>query len=225
MSSSTELRVLRGLSSDDATELRMPELRHGTWTRLGDGAVRGDDATELLLDRLAGATREAARAQGYAVGWAEGRHAAVAAAQAEAEQAASEAAAHEERRRVEHAAAVAALRAAAEHLHGELGRVCRAVDEQASGLALELTRELVGSAVPDAEHVLARVLGLLPDHPVVRVRLHPEVAADAGELRGHGVSVVADPQLGRGDAVVEADDHVVDLRTAEALTRLREVLR
>lgn len=231
MSSSTseqrEHRVLRGSGSAHASELRIPELRTGVWTRFGDSAAQGDEVTEQLLDRLAESTRSVARAQGYAVGWAQGRREAEVAARAEADETARREAALAEQRAVEHDAAVAALRAAAARLEEELVTVCRAVDEQAAGLALELTRELVGHAPADADHVVARVAGLLPDHPVVRVRLHPEVATDAGELREHGLSqvaVVADPELGRGDAVVEADDHVVDLRVGHALARLAEVL-
>lgn len=224
MSSSTDLRIIPATTAR-TSEVRMPELRGGTWTRLGDETVHGDEVTEQLLEQLAATTLAAARAQGYAVGWAQGRQEAQDAARAEVALSAQAATRAEEQRALEHAAAVAALRAAAEELHAQVADVCRAVDDQAAGLALELTHELVGHAVPDAEHVLARVTGLLPDHPVVRVRLHPEVAADAGALHDHGVAVVADPQLGRGDAVVEADDHVVDLRVAQALARLREVLR
>ena len=50
-----------------------PDLRTGVWTRLGDSAVLGDPVTEAALDGLAERTHSAARAQGYAVGWAEGR--------------------------------------------------------------------------------------------------------------------------------------------------------
>ena len=97
-------------------------------------------------------------------------------------------------------------------------------DVLAAEHGLELTAELVGHHPAAADHVLSRVVGVLPQHPVVRVRLHPEVAADAGVLAEHGVAVVADPQLGRGDALVECDEHVVDLRVDHALARLREAL-
>lgn len=226
MSSSTETpRLLRGVSSEHATGLRMPELSGSGWSRFGDDAAMGDEVTERLLEHLAESTRGAARAQGYAVGWAEGRREAEAAAATEAEQLALREADVAERREAEHAAAVAALREAAALLEQQVTHVCHRVDEQATGLALELTRELVGGALPDAgAHTVRRVLGVLPDHPVVRVRLSPSVAAEAGELRTHGVTVVPDPALGPADAVVEADDHVVDLRVGRALDRLREVL-
>lgn len=175
--------------------------------------------------RTVEATHETARAQGYAVGWAQGRREAEASVRAESEQLAAAAAAAEARRDAEHAAAVAALREAAVAAHRALAEVCRRVDDQAAGMALELTRELVGAAAADPTHVLDRVLGLLPLHAVVQVRLHPAVAAVAGQLGDLGIAVVADPTLGPSDAVALADDHVVDLRVDEAVSRLAEVLR
>lgn len=170
-------------------------------------------------------TRDAARAQGYAVGWAEGRRAAEAAVQSEAEELRRVVAADEERRDAEHAAAVAALREAAEVARVALVEACRRVDEQAAVLALELTRTLLGDVVPDPAAVVGRVVGLLPEHAVATVRLHPDVAAVAGDLRDLGIVVVADPTLGRADALAHAEDHVVDLRVDRAVARLAEVLR
>ncbi|MDR7252838.1 flagellar assembly protein FliH [Nocardioides sp. BE266] len=169
-------------------------------------------------------THDAARAQGYAVGWAQGRREAEAAVRAEADELARTAAAREEQRDLELVAALGALRETASAAHALLADACRRVDEQAGALALELTRTLVGAVEPDPAHVLDRVLGLLPAHAVASVRLHPEVAALAGDLTDAGVLVVADPSLGRADAVAQADDHVVDLRVDEALARLAEVL-
>lgn len=225
MSSSSEPRLLRGAASADAVGVSMPDLRSGHWTRLGDTTVLGDAVTEQLLDTLAESTRQAARAQGYAVGWAEGRREAERAARAAAEAAAEQAAADVRRREAEHRDALAALQQAAALVRERLTEVCRAVDEQAAELALELTRELVGQTAANAgRHALQRVAELLPEHPVVRVRLHPDVAPTATGLLEQGVAVVADPTLGRADAVVEADTHVVDLRVTTALERLREVL-
>jgi flagellar assembly protein FliH len=225
MSSSSDARLVRGEQSAGATALTMPELRSGRWTRLGDRTVLGDAVTEELLDGLAASAREAARAQGYAVGWAEGRRAAESASRAAVAAATDDARRQETRREAEHAAAMAALAAAADQLQARFEEVCRDVDGQAVDLVLELTRELVGQAATEAaEHVVRRVVGLLPDHPVVRVRLHPDVAATATDLHDQGVAVVADEDLGPADALVEADSHVVDLRVGTALARLREAL-
>lgn len=169
-------------------------------------------------------THDSARAQGYAVGWAQGRREAEASARAEADELARASAAREQRRDAELAAAVSALHEATAAAHQLFADACRRVDEQAGVLALELTRTLVGALEPDPTHVLDRVLGLLPAHAVASVHLHPEVAAVAGDLTDLGVVVVADPSLGRADAVAQADDHVVDLRVDQALARLGEVL-
>ncbi|SEB89568.1 flagellar assembly protein FliH [Nocardioides exalbidus] len=189
-------------------------------------------STDVLRPRLPElqtleATHDTARAQGYAVGWAQGRRDAEAAARAESEELARSSVAHEARRDAEVAAAVAALTAAVTAAHDLLAAACVRVDEQAGALALELTRALVGATLDagsDPAHVLDRVVGLLPGHAVASVRLHPSVAAVADDLVALGVQVVADPTLGPADAVAQADDHVVDLRVDEALSRLAEVL-
>lgn len=212
MSSSTESALLRGARSEQVEGVRMPDLGTGSWSRRSPGVdTSGEHA--------------AARAQGYAVGWAEGRREAEASLRSERAREAEARQVAEAARAAEHAAAVTALHEAATLLVKAASEVCRTVDEQASELALALTRELVGRAPAEEGHVLARVTGLLPDHPVVRVRLHPDVAASAGVLTEQGVAVVADPTLERSDALVETDDHVLDLRVSEALARLARALR
>lgn len=208
-----------------------PELRTGVWTRLGDTSVLGDDITEVTLGALAERTRTAARAQGYAVGWAEGRREALREA-AEAAEVAEVANAEVERgRQAEHRTAVLGLAVAAEELETALQAVCTQVAEQATGLAFEVVRELVArelsvAADPGAD-VVRRVLAVLPTTTHTVVRLHPDagVSAAVAELTDLGVRVVADPTLEPGDALVETDDAVVDLRVSTALERLREVLR
>jgi len=182
--------------------------------------------TGLRLPELSAVetTRETARAQGYAVGWAQGRREAEAAVRAEVDELSRATAVRESQRDAEQAAAVVALRQAAAAGQELLAAACHRVDEQAGALALELTRTLLGALEPDPVHVIARVCGLLPEHAVGSVRLHPEVAALAGDLADLGILVVADPSLGRADAVAQADDHVVDLRVDEALARVAEVL-
>lgn len=230
MSSSSEARVVRGDSAAAATGLVTPELRAGSWTRLGGQSVLGDAVTEQTLATLAESTRAAARSQGYAIGWSQGRREATDAARLVAEETEQRQIADEARREAEHRTAVAALEAAAAELHRTVAAVCEKVEEQATGLAFELTRELVGHELSlggpgsmAGEHVVRRALGLLPDTSVVRLRLHPEVASTVTDAGPH-VSIVADPGLGPGDAIAEADDHVIDLRISSALDRLREVL-
>lgn len=223
-------RVVRGSSASSATGLTTPELRSGEWTRLGVANVLGDAVTERTLSTLAESTRAAARSQGYSVGWAQGRREADETARLAAEQTAEHNAAAEARREAEHRAAVSALELAAARLDETLTELSARVDAQASELAFELTRELVGRELALAEDpgadTVRRVLAVLPGRTDVRVRLHPDVARDAAaaDLTDHGVTVVADPALAPTDALVESEGAVLDLRIETAINRLREVL-
>lgn len=213
-------------SSEPHGGVATPELRVGRWTRLGGSSVLGDEVTESMLDGLATKAREAARAQGYAVGWAEGRRAAADQAAAEEAERTARHQGAESRRQAEHDDAVAALGRAAEQVRGLLDELAAAVEQQASELACALTAEILGAHTASADAV-ARVLRVLPAVPVGRVRLHPAVvsAEAARDLAGRGVEVVADAALGRADALVESPDgSVTDLRVDAAMERVREVL-
>jgi flagellar assembly protein FliH len=218
--------VLRESEAGAARPLPTPDLRTGTWTRLGEGAVVGDHLTELALGRIAERARAAAEAQGYAVGWSTGSRDA-------AERAVLDRAAHERaaletetRRAAEHAAAMAALRAAVEELHAESSALRARLEAQATELALAVTEAVLGAgaAASVPADVVARVLEVLPVGPAVRLRVHPTVARTASADLPESVDVVADPSLGTADALVELADHVVDLRVDEAYRRVREAL-
>ncbi len=225
MSSLSEVRPAAYPSAD------RPDLRTGLWTRLGDSAVLGDEATEAALGSLADRTQRAARSQGYAVGWAEGRQEALSCAAETAAHTLRQAREAEQLRDFEHDAAVAGLARAAAALEAATAEVTGRVAEQATELALELTRALVGHELADATDpgagVVARVLAVLPSDPTTQVRLHPDAAASSATrlLAEHGVRLVGDPTLARGDAVVETDTTAIDLRVTTALARLAEVLR
>lgn len=212
------------------TPLSIPELRTGVWTRFGANSVLGDTVTEQTLSTLAESTRTAARSQGYSVGWAEGQRAAREAARETGELAEADRLRAEARRQAEHREAVATLELAAAEVRDAIAATCARIEEQATEVAWAITQELLGRelAVADSADVVRRVLALLPSEPVLRVRLNPADAAGAtetGELSGQGVLVVADPALHRGDALIEAQEHVLDLRIDTALERVREVLR
>jgi len=207
-----------------------PDLRRGDWTRLGDERVLGDGATEAVLGRLAERARTAAQAQGYAVGWSEGQRAALRRSAEESAVAAAEAERREQSRAREHQAAVAGLRAAAAAVAAAADEVATHLAEQATDLAFEVVRTLLGHELaatsdPGAD-VVARVLAVLPKDPTTVVRLHPSTATydGLGELVAHGVDVVADASLDLHDAVVETDTSAIDLRLSLALDRLREAL-
>ncbi|TIC78629.1 FliH/SctL family protein [Nocardioides sp. GY 10127] len=223
-------RVLRGAGAAGADALRTPELRSGEWTRFTDDAALGDTVAEDILASLAGDVREAARSQGYAIGWAEGRRAAAAEHErvlAELHQAAAEA---EQRRSVEHAAAVRALAAAARGLDEELAARVVSIEEQSLALAAELTELLVGHELAVAEDpvrdLVRRALTLQPVGAPVTLRIAPGQLAPEHRamLAEAGVGVAEDFTLAPGDALVESPRQVVDLRISTALERIREAL-
>ena len=208
-----------------------PDLRNGVWTRLGDHAVLGDQVTEAALGALAERTRDAARAQGYSVGWAEGRREALEQARLTATLVEQRHQEEELRREREHQTAIAALVAAAQALDTAAQDVATRIADQAVDLAFELTETIVGHELacesdPGAAAV-RRVLATLPADPMTTVRLHPTVAhSDAvAALAEHGVRLVVDPALAVHDAVVETETSAIDLRIGTALDRLREALR
>jgi flagellar assembly protein FliH len=205
------------------------ELRTGAWTRLGDSAVLGDAATEHTLSGLAEQAQAAARAQGYSTGWAEGRRAADERAEEHRRELVAEHRAQEARREAEHRVAVDALTRAATGFTDALASVCAQVAAHTTEIAVALTEELLGHelAVASAPGVDAvhRALDLVPAEAVVKVRLCPDEASDPvlAELPGP-VTVVADPSLRRGDALVETVDGIVHARVSGAISRVREVL-
>jgi flagellar assembly protein FliH len=223
------------LTADDADQVTVRavgpgrELRTGGWTRLGSSSVLGDQVTEHALAALAADTRAAARAQGYATGWAEGRRAAEERAAVQEQQVADQHRAEEQRREAEHRAAVQALLRAAAELDQALAAACARVESHAVEIAVGLTEELLGRELAVAEtpglDAVRRALALVPGEPVVRIRVgaeearHPLLADLAGSA-----TVVADPTLGRGDVLVETEAGVVDARVSGAIERVREVL-
>ncbi len=125
MNSSSELETV-----DNPTVSR-PDLRTGIWTRLGDNAVLGDEVTEAALGILAERTRDAARAQGYSVGWAEGRREALELAAVTARMVEQRHLEEEQRRESEHQTALAALVAAAAALRTASQEAATQIADQA----------------------------------------------------------------------------------------------
>ena len=82
------------------------------------------------------------------------------------------------------------------------------------------------SDVPgSARAALARATGTPEADAIVAVRMHPDAIAtlDAAAIESVGASagirLVADPALGRGDAVAELPVGIIDARIASALAR------
>ena len=231
-STSPEPRVVRATEHPVVSPAPLgADLRSGQWTRLGSNGVLGDLTTEVTLHGLAERSRQAARAQGYAMGWAEGRRAGEARARRQADQDDERRDQAESRRRHEHEQAVQALDAAAREMRGRLDEACAAVETHVVEVALQIAeavvgRELATSADPGGDAV-RRILRLLPPEVTTfTLRLHPDDQAllDPGLLGGHTVTVVPDPAVDRGSAVAETDTRVVDASVAAALDRVRQVL-
>jgi flagellar assembly protein FliH len=218
--------VIRRVDADRVTPLAMHDLRAATWTRHGGTAVRGDQATETMLERLADEARTAAEAQGYAAGWARGVRDAQVAAEQDRQAAAREADAREQAHARDRADAIGALSAAARSLRVRADETCRRLEDQAASLALAVTEAVLARTVPEisADEVVDRAVRLIDQDLPARVRVHPEVARAAACHARDGVTLVADPALGRADAVVELEDHALDLRVDRALQRVREAL-
>jgi flagellar assembly protein FliH len=230
-STSSDGVVLRGLPEDSVNDAgAQTDLRTGGWTRLGDRGVLGDPATETALQALAERTREAARAQGYASGWAEGRRVALANAQAvEAERTV--------RHEAEHAAAMdaqrqaaGALGAATDRLVETLHRLAAELSGQAVEVALQVAEAVVGHEIACATDpggdALRRAMTAVPPLVPVVVRMNPADRArvDLTGFGGRDITLVDDPTLAPGDALVETENGVVDATIAAALARVREVL-
>jgi flagellar assembly protein FliH len=230
-SESLQRRVLRELPGDAVPGIPSGhDLREGVWTRFGAGTVLGDAATEATLVGLAERSRTAARAQGFAAGWAEGLRAS----------AARTSDAHEAQVRVfdEHAAtfmaaqrsALSAVETAARRCAETTEQVQRELAEAAVDLALQLVEAILGREVatasdPGADALHRALVGVPVDVPLV-VRLHPDdlSALDRTCVGERSASFVADPSLARGDAVVETEAGVVDATVAGALARVRKAL-
>lgn len=221
-------------------EAEFPELgsrlmRGGAAAELPAALLEGllDPLQRQALDALSDTARQAARAEGYAVGWAQGRRAADEVAAAE------EAAASAERAR-QAALAADALSSAVQALTtAAAGLEARAVvpaaelaDAVVAG-AFELAQALLGrelavSADPGRDAIL-RALTVLPEGRPVTARLHPDDAPVTRvglsiEGLGRDVLVFPDPTVERGGAIVDCDSSRVDAQLGSALERVREVL-
>jgi len=173
------------------------------WSAFGDGVADGD------------------RERGYAAGFAEGQ-----------------AAAAEEFRRAERVRD-AEVERAVQALGTAVEASARALDERVDllaralpGLVFELAEALVGRelavSTDPGRDALARAMALHPSKEPVVARLHPDDIGRLGDLGalgdGREITVVPDPSVAPGDAVVEVGPSRIESRMAEALDRVRTVL-
>lgn len=163
--------------------------------------------------------RRDAHAQGVRQGRAEGREAGRAEGQAEV--------------RARADGALRALEAAAARLGLTDAVTVAEVAPRILELALELTqlilqRELASTEEPGLD-ALRRVLPLAPAEGEVVVRLNPGDAAELGPYTalapGRSVTIVADPSLASGDAVLDCGPSRIDARLDQAMARIAGALR
>jgi flagellar assembly protein FliH len=167
----------------------------------------------------ADAIREQARAEGFAMGHAEGAAAARAEAQAEL------------------APAVQALAAATEALAAERGGLADQVEARAVELAIELAEKVVAGAIEaQPERVLDVVRGALRcfmERERVQILVNPDdlglvrdtIEELAGELGGiEHVEVQEERRIRRGSAIVRTPAAQVDASLSAKLDRAREVV-
>jgi flagellar assembly protein FliH len=219
MISSPELpaRVLRGSAAAEAQSAPLGNVLQAH--------VPVDAATVVI--------RAAARAEGYAVGWAEGRRAADEAAALEASVAAGERAEAAARAAHDVAAALQALHAAASALEARAVVPAAELADAVTAGAFELAQALLGRelslAVDPGLDAIRRALVMLPEGRPVTVRLNPDDASVTRESLasaslGREIHVVPDPAVEPGGAVVDCDATRVDAQLGLALQRVREVL-
>lgn len=183
-----------------------------------------------LIGSADGSERERARVRGYAEGHAEGFRAASAEV-AETHRLA------DERRRAEDAvaaraldAAVAALHAAAASFAARERELTTAAESRVLEAAIELAEIILAAELTDpgasAAAAVRRALAEVDAAAIRELRVHPD---DLHTLTRHdgapmGLSLIADAELDRGDAIVVLEDGHIDARIAAGLDRARRAL-
>ncbi|HET9143757.1 FliH/SctL family protein [Actinophytocola sp.] len=182
-----------------------------------------------------GSPRNAARDEGYAIGWAQGMREARESTIA-ARQRAERELEHTLRQRDERVErAMAAMSAAAGRIREITVQRSEELSELILAAAIDLAEAIVGAELSAdvlgaTRTAVARALAQLPAGPAVIVRLNPEDLAeltDAGDLPpsgAHEVTFVADPEVARGDAVAQNKVSTVEATVSGALQRVRAEL-
>lgn len=182
--------------------------------------LRNTDFTEVA---------ERARVQGHAAGYAAGRREATATLDAElaALRVEQDEALAADRAHLAAAAALLRHASAAWAEHAETAAV--AAEEKLLAAAVEIASAILGRELLDREGsaiaAARRALTAAGDAPVQTLRMHPadvDLVLAAGGAGG--VRLVPDLTLGRGDAMADLPDGVVDARMPTATERVRRAL-
>lgn len=171
-----------------------------------------------------------ARAQGHAAGFSAGLREAAAETEALRARLIAEHELELQRQAEQTAAATAALETAAAALRAGALPVLAESQQVLAAAAIELAEAVIGrelaTTADSARSALHRALGDADAVPALRVRMSPADlhAIDESTRSSIGVDLVADSQLGRGDAIAELPDGYLDARIGTALARAREAL-
>ncbi|NEM91175.1 FliH/SctL family protein [Galbitalea soli] len=172
-----------------------------------------------------------ARTRGHAAGYAAGLRLAAAEADARAARLAEQQFRDRESARASVASAVHALEIAAALFAQRSLPVLAEADAALADAALDLATTIVGWREGDAElfamAAARRALAETQAAEVLRVRLNPddlELIGESAELLAR-VTVVADPTVERGDALVDLEDGRIDARIGAAVARATAAIR
>jgi flagellar assembly protein FliH len=171
-----------------------------------------------------------ARIGGHAAGYAAGLRAAEADVAARVAALEAEHAATLAHLRARHDLAVATLARAAAALDARTVPVLEEAHAAIADAAVQLAEAVVvselGDAGASARSALHRALDSVDVGTVHAVRLNPSDLSSLDEtaIGATGVSLVADPSLGRGDAVTEFADGYLDARVSTAFARARAAI-
>jgi flagellar assembly protein FliH len=229
-------RVLRGKAGQVATAARLDlELRRSS---SGPGAtvVTGRDEVERWVEQAAtvaaAGLRDAARAEGYAQGYAEGRRAADEELRAQAAALAAEHEAVTAQRAAAFSQALMAVHQSATALERRTTQSAEDIESELATLAFGLVETLLGrelelAGTPGLDAV-RRALALAPAQRPVTLRLNPGDHASLADLPDgqipRSVTLVPDPTVAPGDCMAESDAVRIDASLGGALARVREVL-
>jgi len=187
-------------------------------------------AYPVLRDEATVRIQEQARVRGHAAGYADGAALARAEAAEAAEAARQAAAAAEQQARVRVNELISSLNTAVDALHARTVPVLEALEHQLADAAVQIAEALLGRELETSEDsarsALHRALNPATPAPVHTIRMNPaDLAAVPDECRSQIRAVlVADPSLGRADAVAEYPDGYLDARLSTALARLKAAL-
>jgi len=133
----------------------------------------------------------------------------------------------------------ASLQTLLETLDADTASRAEVTEERVRALALAVARLLVDRELrldpSEVIQIVRRALGVFPTEVPVRVRMNPEdlsalvqpaegAVAPPALGRGGSIRWEADPEMGRGDVLVEAPDRILDGRVVACLERIWEEL-